>query len=111
MDADDLLQQIRSGGSLCGGESRDTSPSGIRALMLAVLEESMRSYWGNDRRLREEARAWVANNTRAPFSFTVVCEVIGVEPAAVRRALARQPESLPQRLRGNSRAQQHTPRK
>jgi hypothetical protein len=76
--------------------------------MLAVLEESMRSTWGSQRRLREAARAWVASTARSAFSFTVVCEIIGIAPAAVRRALAREPASLPQRLGGNARAQHPT---
>jgi hypothetical protein len=86
MDADqDVLQQVRAHGSLCGGEVREARADGVKALMLAVFEESMRSDGASQRRWREEARAWVASTARAAFSFTVVCEIIGIDCRGARR--------------------------
>lgn len=58
--------------------------------MLAVLQNGIDSYMGPLGRVRAEAESWV--NTEAgcsPFSFTVVCETLGLEPDAVRTALRR----------------------
>lgn len=68
-----------------------------RRLMLAVLQtaiDDVRSTrpQGVDGRstLREHdgARAWVASCDRSwPFSFENVCEAVGIDPGALRRAL------------------------
>jgi hypothetical protein len=71
-----------------GTPSTSSCSAGVRALMLAVLEEAIQSFLSVDIRAREEAERWIANPlARSPFSFTVVCETLGLEPAAARRAL------------------------
>src|SRR5262245_845907 len=73
-----------------GGEARGVPYLGIRALMLAVLDDALRAYLGTEQRCREEAEIWIADRRgRGVFSFNTVCETLGLEPAAVRRALYR----------------------
>jgi len=104
MDADDLVAQILSGGSLGGGEPHTGHYIGTKALMLAVLVEGIRDCCSRPGRLREDAEHWVRSNRRSAFSFSVICEVLGLEPNAVRRVLPRlQNQSLPRRLRPNIR--------
>ncbi len=74
-----------------GGSKPHSAPhTGTKALMLAVLEEGIRSYLGDHLRTREEAECWVRSRwRRSAFSFIVICETLGFEPSAVRRALRR----------------------
>ncbi|MFI5398815.1 MAG: hypothetical protein ACHQ9S_25075 [Candidatus Binatia bacterium] len=105
----DLLRQLISLGSVGGGEPRGSEYTGTKALMLAVLQESIRNCCGRAGRLRTEAEVWVRSHRHAPFSFTVICETLGLEPEAVRRALPRlQRQSLPRqhRIRPNGRRHQ-----
>ncbi len=75
---------------VAGGEPRNGEYTGTKALMLAVLENGFRSYFSPKVRIRAEAERWVTNaQGRAPFSFVVVCETLGLEPDAVRLALRR----------------------
>ena len=72
------------------GEPRSGPCVGIKALMLAILEDAMRAYLGGGVREREEAALWMANGrSQWVFSFPVVCETLGLEPAAVRAAVIR----------------------
>jgi hypothetical protein len=76
--------------SLGGGEPRTAQYTGTKALMLAILEDGIRSYLSPVGRVRSEAEYWVkAGRQRSPFSFIVVCETLGLEPEAVRVALER----------------------
>jgi hypothetical protein len=60
------------------------------ALMLAVLEDGIRSYLSPIERTRMEAEAWIESKRQdLLFSFHVVCQTLGLEPNAVRRALRR----------------------
>jgi hypothetical protein len=73
-----------------GGEAYRLPRIGVRALMLAMLEDAVRAYLGVDRRGREEAEAWIDSaRHRWVFSFATVCETLGLEPVAVRGALRR----------------------
>ena len=73
-----------------GGEPRSAAYTGTKALMVAVLENGLRSYFSPKVRIRAEAERWVKTRQgRSPFSFTVVCETLGLEPDAVRVALRR----------------------
>lgn len=75
---------------LSGAAGRPMPQNGIRALMQAVLAEGIRSYLGPRGRLQAEAEAWIVSRRRAsPFAFPVVCEVLGLEPSAVRAAVRR----------------------
>jgi hypothetical protein len=76
--------------SLGGGESRSSQYTGTKALMLAILEDGIRSYLSSVSRIRSEAEYWIdSGRQRSPFSFMVVCETLGLEPDAVRAALKR----------------------
>lgn len=76
--------------SVGGGESRTAQYTGTKALMLAVLEDGIRSYLSPPGRIRTEAEYWVtAKQHRSPFSFPSVCETLGLEPQAVRASLER----------------------
>ena len=75
---------------LGGGEWQGTPLFGVRGLMLAMLEDAVRSYLGSLPRDRAEAEAWIdSRQQRWVFSFVTVCETLGLEPGAVRRALHR----------------------
>jgi hypothetical protein len=64
--------------------------SGVKGLLHAVLEESIRCFLGSDQRLRTEAEQWIESGDRRwAFSFVTVCEALGLEPTAVRVALRR----------------------
>jgi len=77
-----------------GGESSRGPYTGIKALMLAVLDNGITCYMSHIPRLRTEAEHWVnSKRTRSPFSFPVVCEMLGLEPDAVRAELQRWRES------------------
>lgn len=92
--------------SLGGGESRNAQYTGTKALMLAILEDGIRSYLSPVGRVRSEAEYWVRSaRNRSPFSFHVVCESLGLEPGAVRVALDRLREKnvSPRRAIGRSR--------
>jgi hypothetical protein len=79
--------------------------AGVRALMLAVLEEAIHCFLSNDRRAREEAERWIiSDRRRSPFSFTVVCETLGLDPDSARRALRRlREQNVPRKSLGRSR--------
>ena len=84
--SDDLASLVGIG----GGESRAAPYTGTKALMLAVLEDAIRSYLSPEARTRGEAETWVqSRQRRSVFSFVVVCETLGLEPKAVRAALRR----------------------
>ena len=73
--------------------------TGTKALMLAVLEEGIRSYLHGSRTLADDAEFWIrSQHQRSPFAFAVVCEMLGLDADAVRTTL--------QRMKGD-----HVPRK
>ena len=77
-------------GILGGGEPRHSALSGIKGLLLAVLEDGIRSYLSPVKEVRAEAEYWVTSGrARSPFCFVVICETLGLEPSAVRQALER----------------------
>ena len=68
-----------------GGESRSGQFTGTKALMLAVLEDGIRSYLGGRRIVADEAEIWILSRRRSsPFCFDIVCETLGLNPDAVR---------------------------
>lgn len=77
--------------SVLGGSAPQvTNFSGTKGLLLAVLEDGIRSYLSPIGELRSEAEYWInSSRARSPFCFVVICETLGLEPAAVRRALER----------------------
>jgi hypothetical protein len=68
--------------------------------MLAVLDNAVQYYCGPAGRPRAEAEQWfAARNTRSPFSFKTVCEVLGLDPDAARQAIKVLRERTPPRMR------------
>jgi len=62
-----------------GGQPPDAPFLGVKALMLAILEDAIRAYLGEVPRCREEAALWIADSrSRWVFSFPVVCETLGL---------------------------------
>lgn len=101
MDDDDL--NISSLQFVCGGESRSGRLTGTKALMVAVLEDGIRSYLRGSGLAARDAHFWVNSQRRhSPFSFVVVCEVLGLSPGAVRETL--------QKLRGTAAGRRAIPR-
>ena len=87
-DDDDLHMLLLH--PVTGGESRTGQLTGTKALMLAVLEDGIRSYLGSSRVIAHEAEFWIHSHRRhSPFSFVVVCEMLGLDPDAVRKTLRR----------------------
>jgi hypothetical protein len=63
---------------------------GMRALMLAVLEEAIHSSGSSVGHVRAAAVRWIVSpEHRYVFSFVVICETLGLEPSAVRRSIMR----------------------
>jgi len=67
---------------------------GEQRLLLAVLEDAIvcfrKNAFARDRRgqrLFRETREWMMSQDRQAFSFEYVCDVLGIEPQAVRRSL------------------------
>ena len=100
--------------SLGGGEPRTSQYTGLKALMVAMLEDAIECYLRRVGRTQVEAEHWITSPTRRPaFSFCVVCETLGLDPDAVRRAIqqlprleARNRRALP-RSRPNARSQRY----
>jgi hypothetical protein len=87
-DHSDLTVDLQS--ILTGGEPCHSALCGIKGLLLAVLEDGIRSYLSHVSEIRAEAEYWVSSSrARSPFCFVVICETLGLEPTAVRRALER----------------------
>ncbi len=105
----EYLRHLVASGTLAGGEPRGGEYRGVKALMLAVLDNALQHYCGPMGRTRTEAEEWLAaRNARSPFSFNTVCEVLGLEPDAARRAIrglrAQMPPKMHKpRMRPNSR--------
>jgi len=73
-----------------GGEPRTSQLTGTKALMLAVLEDGIRSYLGGSRLIAQDADYWIHSpKSQSPFSFVVVCEMLGLDPDAVRATLGK----------------------
>ncbi len=87
-DGDEADLDLRGMGLLGGGESNSGQLTGTKALMLAVLEDGIRSYLGGSRLVAEDAEYWISSPRQgSPFSFEVICEILGLNPEAVRRNL------------------------
>ena len=76
--------------SLGGGESRSAQYTGTKALMLAILEDGIRSYLSPVGRVRSEAEYWVkADGSARRSASSSSARRSGSEPDAVRIALER----------------------
>lgn len=73
--------------------------SGIRALMLAILEDALcclqtqsTARSRRTQRLAREAEEWIlSDDHRWPFSFVNICDALGLEPTSLRRRLKQMP--------------------
>ncbi|MCC6849682.1 MAG: hypothetical protein IT294_14355 [Deltaproteobacteria bacterium] len=82
---------------------RRALPEPERRLRLALLDDALRyhrDYAGaTERRARvlyEDAAEWIASRDRSePFAFENVCDALGLDASAIRRALRRDPASRP----------------
>lgn len=80
----------------------------VKKLMMAILEDALRCFQnnadaksGSRRRLFEEAERWLCGEGgEGPFSFEMVCEMLGIEPGFLRSGLK---EWRRQQLEGTSR--------
>lgn len=85
---EDPAREVLRAVGLGNGDPVHTEYTGMRALMLAVIQDGIASYMSEESRRRAEAEYWVgAANQRSPFAFNVICETFGLEPDAVRAAL------------------------
>ena len=83
-----VVDEVRVQGRVGGGDPGQRSSAGIRGLMLAVLEDGIRSFLSTSRVRRDEAEAWMTMRPQNwPFSFENVCQFLSLEPSAVRHAL------------------------
>jgi hypothetical protein len=97
---DDSFRRVIASGPLAGGEPRGGEYRGLKALMLAVLDNAVQNYCGPAGRPRTEAEQWVvARSARSPFSFKTVCEVLGLDPDAAQQAIKALRERMPPRMR------------
>jgi hypothetical protein len=85
-DDEDLAAARRQ--TVPGGEPRTGQLTGTKALMLAVFEDGIRSYLGTAKLAARDAEYWIFSPRRhSPFSFAVVCEILGLDPDAVRETV------------------------
>jgi hypothetical protein len=94
----------------------DSALRPIKRLMLAILEDALRCLHkhadaknGARRRTYREAEQWLCGDGgNALFSFTVVCETLGIEPEYLRSGL-RQWRETGQRGEGGQRVGRRSP--
>lgn len=78
-----------------GERSDDSAVRPIKRLMLAILEDALRCMHknahaknGTHRRMFRDAERWLcSDNDNVIFSFTVVCETLGIDPEYLRSGL------------------------
>ena len=88
-----------------------------KALLLAVLEDGVRTFQdnifaesGKKRALLDEAREWLfTHGVEHVFSFDSVCSSLGIEPGYIRRGLKRWEEQTGAAARKKHRASQAGP--
>jgi hypothetical protein len=67
-----------------------TSGSGMRALMLAVLENAIEHLGSPERLKQADAERWIMSpEHRYVFSFAVICETLNLDPSAARQSIIR----------------------
>jgi len=98
IETDEDILDIAGLQSVSGGESRSGQLTGTKALMLAVLEDGIRSYLRGSGLAARDAEFWINSQRRhSPFSFVVVCEILGLSPEAVRETLSEMRQATSQR--------------
>jgi len=89
---DDLPARMGIGDATADDANCTEALTRQRALRAAVLIDAIRCVLGagakRERQTRRAALRWVTSrDTMAPFSFTNVCEALGLEPSRIRRLL------------------------
>jgi hypothetical protein len=73
--------------------------------MLALLDDAIQCYVSPVGRLRADAEHWITSpSRRSSFTFCVVCDTLGLDADAVRRAIQRLPRQENARRRAIPRA-------
>lgn len=88
-----------------------------KELMLAVLEDGVRSFQenlfaetGKRRALLDEAREWLFNDGfEHVFSFSSICSTLGLNPGYIRRGLKRWEEQTREATKKQKRGSQTAP--
>ena len=88
-----------------------------KALLLAVLEDGVRSFQdnifadsGKKRALFDEAREWLFNDGfEHVFSFSSICSTLGLNPGYIRRGLKRWEEQTREATKKKQRSSQAAP--
>jgi hypothetical protein len=88
-----------------------------KELMLAVLEDGVRSFQenlfaetGKKRALFDEAREWLFNDGfEHVFSFSSICSTLGLNPGYIRRGLKRWEEQTREATKKQKRGSQTAP--
>ena len=69
--------------------------TGEERLIMAVLEDAIRCFFGDDPQARIESTVWLRERGGAgPFAFENICDVLGLEAGQLRKGLFRQRASL-----------------
>ena len=70
---------------------RGASRSGEERLTLAVLQDAVNCFFGEDSQAAAEAACWFKSRSDAgPFAFESVCDTLRIDSAWLRRGLFRQ---------------------
>jgi hypothetical protein len=89
-----LVHELVGSNAVGGGESTAGEHTGTKALMLAILEDGLRALLDANQRVSEEAARWMSSRRDTwVFSFATVCQTLGLDPDAVRRAAQRMKDS------------------
>ena len=90
-----FVPDVLTPGQYYDSRREDSAIAPVKRLMMAVLEEALRSFQNNSeaksgprRRLFLEDEQWLCGDeSDGPFSFATVCETLGIEPAFLRAGL------------------------
>jgi hypothetical protein len=89
------MNQLRAGEIHNLASSSDFPSLPERTLLVAILERATLDACGlvtaesgdSKARIKAEARAWIASDIDAPWSFAWVCDLLGISASPIRRAL------------------------
>lgn len=84
----DILEPIQLEQEYLTEFRQDSVPSCIKALAEAILDQALQDIISNDG--KDAAVYWVSvDNFTYPFSFRNICEMLGMNPYAIRNAVRR----------------------
>lgn len=74
--------------SLISGRCSVSAGGGVKALMVAVLEDGLRCYMSPVMWHRTQAELWMfSQRSASPFAFETLCEALGLDADAVRASM------------------------